>query len=145
MTYSAVLNVTRDSVVSVYIKVERFCTTVVTPGFKIVSNVDVCRVKLTVGPCLVRTRSVNSVYSLRTSVARTASPIPAMQTPLGMISPRLVWMKPMWFASLDHLGLSTAQNVPFANARMDMFAAQWIHSAFRNCEAKDGEFQEALD
>lgn len=75
------------------------------------------RVKSTVGLCLVQRQSVNSAYSLRTNVARIVSLTPVKQTLLGMISPRLVWMKLMWFASLDHLGLNTAQNAPSASAR----------------------------
>ncbi|KAH0616620.1 hypothetical protein JD844_027875 [Phrynosoma platyrhinos] len=108
-------------------------------------SVPASRVKLIVGPCLAQKLSVNSVYSQRMSVALIVSQTPVKQTPLGMISPRRVWMKLMWFDSLDHLGLSMAQNAPSVNARMAMFAVRWIHSAFRNCEANNDILQAASD
>lgn len=136
LTSFAVLSVTRGSAVNVYIRVGSFPITVVIPGYRTVSSAAACKEKLTAGPCHAQRWTVNSVSSPRMSAAHAVSLTPAKQTPFAMTSLKHVWMKPMSFASLDLLGLSMAQSAPSASARMAMSVAQWIHSAFRNCDTQ---------
>lgn len=133
----AALNVTQGSAVNVYIRAGSFPMAAVNPGYRTVSSVAVCKAKLTAGPCHAQRWIVNSVFSLRTSAARTVSLTPAKRTPFAMTSLKPVWMKPMLFASLDLLGLSMAQSAPSASARMATSVAQWTHSAFRNCDTNN--------
>lgn len=137
LTYFVVLNVTQGSAVNVYIRAGSFPTTAVIPGYRTVSSVAVCKVKLTAGPCHARRWIVNSASSPRMSAARAVSLTPAKRTPFAMTSLKPVWMKLMSFASLDLLGLSTAQSAPSASARMATSVAQWTHSAFRNCDTNN--------
>lgn len=107
---------------------------VVTPGFRTANSAAACKGKLTVGLCLAQRWNVNSVSSQRMSAAGAVSLTLARLTPFVTTSPKLAWMRWMWFASLGPLGSNMAPSVLSASARMATSVAQWTHSAFRNCE-----------
>lgn len=93
LIFFAALNVTQGLVVSASIKMGKLCTTVVTPGSRIVNSAAACKGKLIVGPCLAQMWNVNSVFSQRMSAARAVSQTLARPTPSAMTSPRLAWTR----------------------------------------------------